>query len=140
MRRRLRFVLALFLFLAGATVVVLVLSRHSPTQIKLPPCMFHELTGLYCPGCGSTRATRRLLCGDLAGAFRYNPLLVVLLPVIAVQLVFFFYDLLRDSFPYRRGSATLAFVCFTLIVVFMVARNLPFECFEWLRPPAGPCP
>ena len=140
MRKHWRFVLVLFLFLAAASGVALILSRFSPTRIKLPPCFFHELTGIYCPGCGSTRATRRLLCGDVVGAFRYNPLLVVLLPPLAIQIVLHFYDLWHERFPYRRGSLTVAFVYLALVVVFMIARNLPFDCCEWLRPPAGPCP
>ena len=30
------------------------------------PCLFHLMTGLYCPGCGGTRAVRALFRGDLA--------------------------------------------------------------------------
>ena len=33
------------------------------------PCAFHSLTGLYCPGCGGTRAVRELLYGDLRMSF-----------------------------------------------------------------------
>ncbi|MBQ2106068.1 MAG: DUF2752 domain-containing protein, partial [Lachnospiraceae bacterium] len=28
------------------------------------PCVVQELTGLYCPGCGGTRALKALLKGD----------------------------------------------------------------------------
>lgn len=40
------------------------------------PCMFHSLTGLYCPGCGGTRAVRSLLRGDLRMSFQYHPLVL----------------------------------------------------------------
>ena len=33
-------------------------------QSFLPPCLFHAFTGLYCPGCGATRALHRLVHGD----------------------------------------------------------------------------
>lgn len=46
--------------------------------------MFHMLTGLYCPGCGGTRAVRSLLKGDLWMSFRYHPL--VLYTVFAILL------------------------------------------------------
>jgi hypothetical protein len=39
-----------------------------------PPCPFHALTGLPCPGCGATRAVLALARGDIAGAFGWNPL------------------------------------------------------------------
>ena len=38
------------------------------------PCLFHLLTGFYCPGCGGTRAIRLLLKGELIKSFCYHPL------------------------------------------------------------------
>ena len=33
----------------------------------VPPCLFYRVSGLYCPGCGGTRAIRALLEGDQIG-------------------------------------------------------------------------
>lgn len=41
-------------------------------------CIFHGVTGLPCPGCGSTRAFRCLARGDLLQALRFNPLVSTL--------------------------------------------------------------
>ena len=56
-----------------------VLRRIDPNVAgnPLPPCPLRALTGLYCPGCGSTRTLHALLHGDLATAMAMNPLLVV---------------------------------------------------------------
>ena len=35
------------------------------------PCIFHELTGFYCPGCGLTRAIASIVKLDFYQAFRY---------------------------------------------------------------------
>ena len=35
-------------------------------------CPLYELTGLYCPGCGSGRAARALLRGDLGACLGHN--------------------------------------------------------------------
>ncbi|MCM1107306.1 MAG: DUF2752 domain-containing protein [Blautia sp.] len=40
----------------------------------LPPCMIHSLTGLYCPGCGGTRAVTALLQGHLLKSLFYHPI------------------------------------------------------------------
>lgn len=40
------------------------------------PCLFHEITGLYCPGCGGTRAVRSLLAGHFIKSFLYHPLVL----------------------------------------------------------------
>ena len=37
------------------------------------PCIFHKITGYYCPGCGGTRAVYALFCGNLLDCFRYQP-------------------------------------------------------------------
>lgn len=38
------------------------------------PCMFHAVTGLYCPGCGGTRSVAALLRGQIGAAFLYHPI------------------------------------------------------------------
>lgn len=40
------------------------------------PCLFYTLTGLYCPGCGGTRAVRALLAGHPLLSFLYHPLVL----------------------------------------------------------------
>src|SRR5262249_14490547 len=47
-----------------------------------PPCWFHSLTGLHCPGCGATRCLHALLHGDLAQAAAFNVLFLVSLPFL----------------------------------------------------------
>lgn len=39
----------------------------------LGPCVFHAWTGLYCPGCGGTRAMQALFAGRFFRAFVYHP-------------------------------------------------------------------
>ena len=39
----------------------------------LPPCLLHSATGLYCPGCGGTRAVKALLRGRLLLSLFYHP-------------------------------------------------------------------
>lgn len=40
---------------------------------KVPPCVFYTVTGLYCPGCGGTRASFALLRGNPLRSFYYHP-------------------------------------------------------------------
>lgn len=42
----------------------------------LLPCAFHEFTGLYCPGCGGTRAFNYLTQGHLIRSFRFHPFVI----------------------------------------------------------------
>lgn len=42
------------------------------TRLMLP-CIFHTVTGLYCPGCGGTRAVRLLCQGHIVESLYYHP-------------------------------------------------------------------
>ncbi len=48
-------------------------------------CVFYNLTGIPCPGCGLTRSVTHSLHGGLHAAFLYNPFG----PLIALLVVFF---------------------------------------------------
>ena len=39
----------------------------------IPPCIFRQVTGYYCPGCGGTRAVYALFSGHLIKSFYYQP-------------------------------------------------------------------
>ena len=53
------------------------------------PCLFHLLTGFYCPGCGGTRAIRLLLKGELIKSFCYHPFVPYLALVLLLEAVLF---------------------------------------------------
>lgn len=57
------------------------------------PCAFHSITGLYCPGCGGTRAVRAFLHGDILMSFQYHP--IVLYGAAVVLLEFASWELAR---------------------------------------------
>ena len=51
------------------------------------PCLVHEITGLYCPGCGATRMIISMLQGDFKQAFFYNQLLFISTPIFIVLFI-----------------------------------------------------
>ena len=97
-----------------------------------PICLFHRMTGLMCPGCGSLRAIHQLLHGHLARAFQFNPLLVTLMPV---GLWFGLASWRRAKNQAevadggRMGSAKWLWVCVALGLAFTVWRNIPGTYF-----------
>lgn len=63
------------------------------------PCLFHAMTGLYCPGCGGTRAVGYLLQGRLLLSLRYHPLVLYAVLAAAVEALSF---LLAKAWGDRR--------------------------------------
>lgn len=114
--------------MTGAAVVaastLYVLDPNRPGHY--PTCPFLAVTGLYCPGCGSLRATHDLLHGDLAGALARNPLAVLAVPYLLLAFVTFV--LRATGRPAPRSTSLPAWVIWTLLVVvlaYTVLRNLP---------------
>ena len=95
------------------------------------PCTFYDLTGLYCPGCGSGRAVAATLRGDLWAAFRWNPMLFILgIPSMAVLV----WEYIRVVFDIRKMKPVmppqwLVITVAVLVFIFWIGRNLPWFAF-----------
>lgn len=114
-------------FSAGILLMggLLTLYLFDPLRSSLyPPCPFHYLTDLYCPGCGSLRALHRLLNGNISGALAMNPLMVISLPFIAALL-------LRPRWSYRRW---LPWTCLAVLLIYVLLRNINAWPFVLLAP------
>ncbi len=84
--------------LLGAGLLYAAILRRTGLYI---PCLFWKATGFKCPGCGVTTLCLALLRLDFAAAWAANPVLLLLLPLIAFLAA-------RAIVRYvRQGSAAL---------------------------------
>lgn len=114
---------------------VAVLRRIDPNVAgnPLPPCPLRALTGLYCPGCGSTRCLHALVHLDLAGALAMNPLLVLALLPLAV-LALHGAGLLPQRLQPLRDRLAAPGMWLVVLLAYAVLRNLPWAPFTLLAP------
>jgi len=119
----------------GAAGAALVLSRLDPFvgNSALPPCPLHALTGIYCPGCGSTRCLYALLHGDVWLALAMNPLLVVSLPLLGLMSLNAAGWRPAWTTPLMRQLARPT-LWLWLLLGYGVLRNLPWYPFNLLAP------
>ena len=117
-----------------ATVMVAAWFAKPGEATWLPSCPIYKYTGLFCPGCGTTRMLYYLAHGRFIEALRYNALTLLVLPILL-------YSLIRKSLAFRlpalpqlssRGITALTI----FIIFFTVARNIPAEPFCELAPGA----
>ena len=100
------------------------------------PCVFHEVTGLHCPGCGITRMCLALIRLDFSLAFQCNPLIFSLLPVFLLVAVYFLIRYIRwGTWQTGKWMNVLLVVVVVLLVAFGILRNLPG--MEMLQPPSN---
>lgn len=90
------------------------------------PCPFRAITGLWCPGCGLTRATHHLLRGDVVQALHYNLFVVGILAALgAVWVTWLLGAAGRPTGWARRVSTRLQVAAGVTMLAFAVVRNLP---------------
>ena len=99
-------------------------------------CVFHEVTGLYCPGCGAGRACYSILHGQFLEAFCYNPLMTILLPLIGLYIAARMVDWVVTVGNHIDRKINVKFLTWVLVivVVYGVLRNIPVFPFTLLAP------
>jgi hypothetical protein len=121
---------------AAIAFVAVFLYNISPGGSGLcPPCPFHALTGLHCPGCGTLRGLHQILHGNLIAAMGLNPLMVLSLPYLGFAYVSLWSKALRNKpLSNRRIPAVWLWALFAAIILFAIARNIPAYPFMILAP------
>lgn len=119
---------------ALAIAAALFLAAHRPEAGGLfPPCLFHLATGLYCPGCGGTRAAYLALHGDFAGAMSQNALYTLAFPAAVGYLAALLWFALSGRWLLRwKPKFRLTVALVSILLVFAVLRN--FAAFAFLAP------
>lgn len=121
----------------GLLTLGLVYFFFNPMQYTFfPECPFYELTGLYCPGCGSQRAFHALLHGHLLQAAGFNLLAILFLPLIVYPAIVwtgnaFFHKKWKQKILYATWLPKAVLIA---VVLFWLMRNLPIASFRWLAP------
>ncbi len=133
---------AVLVILAAAAVAggVVILASVPPTNDTFyPRCQLHSLTGLHCPGCGTTRAAHALLNGHILQALAYNALAFLVVPVLGVSLLqslltWWTHTPGKRTKPTSRTTIRGMQVLLVLMLVYGVLRNLPWYPFTFLAP------
>lgn len=121
----------------GALAALLVLWPPGP-GVFYPPCPLQALTGLHCPGCGSTRMLGAVVHGEWRAAWHFNPLaLLALLPLLGWGLRQAWLGLRENRFARSEWSPRATRAVLWIVIVYGVARNLPWAPFCWLAPRSG---
>jgi len=109
---------------AGAFVFFFNPSTHG----FYPVCLFHQLTGLNCPGCGATRALYALLHGNFLLALKDNALFIFTIAFLAARGAKHF--LRKSAGQFISPKMLWAFL--VVAGIFTVLRN--FLAFSFLSP------
>jgi len=127
----------LIILLGGVAYVIAIASVPGLVSYSPLVCGSHRLLGLYCPGCGLSRAFACMARLQPLEAVRFNPLIVIAAPSAVVLLC----DSVLECFSQRglvqriplwlRSTATVLFV-FGACAIFLL------RIVSWVMPTWNP--
>ena len=123
------------LLLLGAAVIMIPVMRHYilPMFERLPwSCVLYRLFGVYCPGCGGTRAVNALLHGHIITSLWYHPLIIYCVALYLGYIISWTFARFR-LFGLRRGMrfrAGYLYGMLAVVVVNFVLKNVLKFCFS----------
>ena len=89
------------------------------------PCPIHEITGLYCPGCGITRMFLSIFRLDFYTAFRSNMLLFILLPFALVLFIDNIYSIIKNKEAlYKKINNKVWYGLISILLIYGILRNI----------------
>ena len=125
-------IIAIFILLIGIILISFLYYKfYSIYHIGIP-CIFHKITGLYCPGCGITRALFALFELDLKKALQYNILIFIIGPFLLYYFIKKTYNWILSKEEKKILPNILVYLILIITILFGILRNI--EWFEFLRP------
>ncbi len=123
----------LLIIFTGLAILFFVLN---PNEHEIfPRCVFHSVTGYYCPGCGSQRAIHSLLHFNFTGVVGNN---FLFLPAVLLLIYHYSFSFLNKKFTWKLPNIfykkSTPWIILGIIILFWVLRNLPVYPFSILAP------
>lgn len=114
--------------------VIYVAGRILPAEILgkfYIPCILHQVTGLYCPGCGGTRAVETLLEGKFFISFLYHPVVLY----AAAVYIWFMISHTIEKLSGRRYKVGMhyrhlyIYLAFAVIIINTAVKDIALTAF-----------
>ncbi len=119
--------------LAGYIWVVLNLIYHSSISLG---CLFHKITHIPCPSCGSTRSILSLLDGNISDALYLNPIGILLFFGMTITPLWIIFDVVtgKDYFfhSYIKFESLLRKNYIAIPSIFLLLVNWIWNLFKYL--------
>lgn len=94
-------------------------------------CPILKYFHIYCPACGVTRMILSILELDFYQAFRFNPLIFILLVILILfSIVQMFTFINKRKFIYINNKIYIGLII--VLIVYTIMRNM--KCFSFLLP------
>ncbi|MBQ8546544.1 MAG: DUF2752 domain-containing protein [Clostridia bacterium] len=94
-------------------------------KLGLSGCTFFEITHLYCPGCGGTRAVGSLLRLDVISSFKYNAIVPVGFALFLYYDIRILISILKNDIRFLSENKYIPLLIFAIfLVAYFIVRNI----------------
>lgn len=117
-------------FLVIGAISVLAYFKIILPNVKISPCVAYSVFGIYCPGCGGTRAVNALLHGEILKSVWYHP--IVLYSAVIFGTFMLTHTLERIGVPRIKGIKFhnwYMYVAIIILVLNVIIKNVLKFCF-----------
>jgi hypothetical protein len=111
------------IFLAVAAVLGFFYFKYLVPMLDIP-CVLHMMTGLYCPGCGGTRAVSALAHGHLLKSIWYHPLVAYSVLIYAAYMISHTLAMFLPKFKGIRYRNIYLYAALAIVVVNCAVKNI----------------
>lgn len=128
-----KMIMLILLVVVGIVSIYVLYYLNSTFNIGLI-CFFSKITGLYCSGCGMTRAFFSLLELDFYQAIRYNVFSLLLFPTLIICMINYIHCWLfnEKNFIIKKIPNSFFIIIAILLIIYGILRNIPL--FAYLAP------
>jgi hypothetical protein len=129
----LKFFKLFIVFILLSTFGFLYFTFDPINTLFFPKCPLFTSTGIYCPGCGSQRATHALLHFDLINVLKSNLLFLPIILLIMYHLgIRITNRILETNYRSILDNSKAPIVVLVIVLLYWLLRNLAF--FSFLAP------
>ena len=116
----------------GSLVIITILSlslvylllQFPLKSFHYPKCIWYDITGTYCPGCGTIRGISEILNGHILGLYYQNKLAYLLSPVLLYTYVnLFSKSIFSFQLPIIKLNQKETYLFLLIIILYWFCRN-----------------
>ena len=126
------------LILGGIALLILLVAYFSPFSLEslAYDCWIHKRSGIYCPGCGGTRAFFAILHGEVITSFFYHPVVLYMGSLYAVfMLRGAIHYLSKGKYPFMKFRLGYIYTAVGITIAQFLIKNICLLVFHiaWMK-------
>ena len=98
-------------------------AQYVINNVQMPPCDVYAVLGIYCPGCGMTRAVTVLVNGDILLSLRQNAFVLITILIAVAFYIEFAIRAFGVNFKLPFHKEKYIYIILIVFALYTIARN-----------------